>query len=458
MRQRLWTSIVGAGLIYVLFVACDAPSSTAPVRPTTPARVVSSISDADLVRQLAAARGVVPLPPAPYVRPALAHLGQALAFDKILSGTRDISCMTCHLPGFATGDDRSLSIGQGGVGLGPTRSHPGGVFIPRNAPALFNMGAMRHLFWDGRVAVDAGGTIHTPAGGQLTPEMTRVFEFGAISALPMFPVTNRDEMRGYAGNELATVPDADLTAIWAGIMKRLGAIPEYRGLFQAAYPGTKFGDMTFAYASNAIAAFIVDQLTFNNTPWDQFLAGRDDALTTGQLDGAKTFLTLKCSICHNGSTFSDEQFHNVAIAQIGPGVGDGASRRDDFGRMRVTGAADDRYRFRTSPLRNVELTGPYGHDGAITSLRAFVEHYSESDTKLLGYDPSQLEPALRGTALDNAAAILAQRDTLLSGVVFSPEIADKLMQYMSALTDDRARNLSRVVPVRVPSGLRVDRP
>jgi cytochrome c peroxidase len=420
--------------------------------------IATTISDAELVRQLAANREIVPLPPRPYVRPALSRLGQALAFDKILSGTRDISCMTCHLPAFATGDDRSLSIGQGGVGLGPGRSHPGGVFIARNAPALFNMSAMRHLFWDGRVEVDARGTLHTPAGGQLTPEMSRVFEFGAISALPMFPVTNRDEMRGYNGNELAAIPDTALNSMWAGIMKRLGAIREYRGLFEAAYPGTKFSDMTFAHASNAIAGFIVDQLTFNDTPWDQFLAGRDDALTSGQLDGAKAFLTLKCSICHNGSTLSDEQFHNVAVAQIGPGEGDGASRRDDFGRMRVSGAATDRYRFRTSPLRNVELTGPYGHDGSVTSLRAFVDHYSESDRKLLGYDPSQLEPALRGTALDNAAAILAQRDTLLDGVVLSPEIVDKLMQYMSALTDPRARNLARAVPVRVPSGLPVDRP
>jgi cytochrome c peroxidase len=420
--------------------------------------IATTISDAELVRQLAANREIVPLPPRPYVRPALSRLGQALAFDKILSGTRDISCMTCHLPAFATGDDRSLSIGQGGVGLGPGRSHPGGVFIARNAPALFNMSAMRHLFWDGRVEVDARGTLHTPAGGQLTPEMSRVFEFGAISALPMFPVTNRDEMRGYNGNELAAIPDTALNSMWAGIMKRLGAIREYRGLFEAAYPGTKFSDMTFAHASNAIAGFIVDQLTFNDTPWDQFLAGRDDALTSGQLDGAKAFLTLKCSICHNGSTLSDEQFHNVAVAQIGPGEGDGASRRDDFGRMRVSGAATDRYRFRTSPLRNVELTGPYGHDGSVTSLRAFVDHYSESDRKLLGYDPSQLEPALRGTALDNAAAILAQRDTLLDGVVLSPEIVDKLMQYISALTDPRARNLARAVPVRVPSGLPVDRP
>ena len=458
MRKRPWMSVAGAGLITMLIAACDAPRPTAPVRTAPPGLVASSISDAQLVRQLAAARGIVPLPPTPYVRPALSRLGQALAFDKILSGTRDISCMTCHLPAFGTGDGKSLSVGQGGIGLGPNRSHAGGVFIPRNAPPLFNMSAMRHLFWDGRVEVDARGAFHTPAGAQLTPEMTRVFEFGSISALPLFPVTNRDEMRGYLGNELAGLPDNDFTAIWAGVMKRLGAIPEYRGLFEAAYPATKFSDMTFAHAANAIAGFIVDRLTFDDTPWDRFLAGRDDALTTAQLDGAQTFLTLRCSICHNGSTFSDEQFHDVAVAQIGPGEGDGVSRRDDFGRMRVTGAATDRYRFRTTPLRNVELTGPYGHDGATISLRAFVEHYSESDKKLLEYDPSQLESALRSTVVDNAAAILAQRDTLLDGVVFSPTIAEKLIQYMSALTDDRARNLSRVVPPRVPSRLPVDRP
>ena len=50
--------------------------------------------------------------------PALVELGRALAFDKELSGNRDIACMTCHLPGLGTGDARSLSIGQGGTGLG----------------------------------------------------------------------------------------------------------------------------------------------------------------------------------------------------------------------------------------------------------------------------------------------------------------------------------------------------
>ena len=88
-------------------------------------------------------------------------------------------------------------------------------------------------------------------------------------------------------------------------------------------------------------------------------------------------------------TFSDDQFHNVAVAQIGPGQGNGVGLRDDFGRMNVTGSPTDRYRFRTTPLRNVELTGPYGHDGASPALREFVEHYSESDLKLLAFDPTR---------------------------------------------------------------------
>jgi cytochrome c peroxidase len=454
MYRSTWISLAATALLGAL-VACDAPRPSEPqATPSLKHDEIESIVRE--VRMLAAGRGIEPLHTPPRIRRPLVRLGQALAFDPIISGTRDISCMTCHVPSFGTGDGKSLSIGQGGTGLGPGRSHPRGVFIPRNAPPLFNLGAMRRLFWDGRVALDSDGHFVTPAGSQLTPEMTRVFEFGAVSALALFPVTNRAEMRGDAGNELAAIPDEDFTAIWAGVMARLGRNREYRAMFEAAYPGTRFERMTFAHASNAIAAFFLDQLTFADSPWDRFLAGSDRALTRRQLDGAKTFLSLKCSICHNGATFSDQEFHNVAVAQVGPGHANGPTALDDFGRMNVTGNDADRYRFRTTPLRNVELTAPYGHDGAIVDLRAFIEHYSESHLKLLAYDPSQLEPALRGTLVVNAPAVLAQRDTLLTGVVLTDQLVDQLTDYMSALTDDAARHLHRLTPHRVPSGLPVD--
>jgi cytochrome c peroxidase len=460
MYRIVWTSLTVVAWSLSL-AACDEPRPTAP-RATEPSLSQNGGSgDVDAiireVRQLAAARAIGPLPAPPRIRQPLVLLGRSLAFDPVLSGGRDIACMTCHVPTFATGDGKSLAVGQGGVGLGPSRSHPGGVFIPRNAPPLFNLGALRRLFWDGRVEVDGRGELHTPAGAHVTPEMTRVFEFGAVSALGLFPVTNRAEMRGLTGNELAAIPDADPTAIWKALMARLGAIPEYRALFEAAYPGTAFEQMTFAHASNAMGAFFVDRLTLTNAPWDRFLAGDDQALTPKQLEGAKTFLGLRCVQCHNGPTFSDQEFHNVAVAQVGPGLGNGSSGRDDFGRMNVSGDQADRYRFRTTPLRNVELTAPYGHAGSIVDLRAFIEHYSESHKKLMEFDPGQLEPALRGTLVANAANVLANRDPILDGVVLPADIVDKLMEYMSALTDDAARTLRTVAPQRVPSGLPVSR-
>ena len=441
----------------VTLVACaDQPTNASLTAPPSPARSsdpAPDVTTVQLVRALAAARGIVPMAPEPPVRPALVKLGRALAFDPILGGNRNVACTTCHLPSNTLGDGKALSVGEGGEGFGPARTHPQGTFIARNAPPFFNLATMRHLFWDGRVELTGLGHVNTPAGAQVTPAMQHSFEYGAISAIGMFPVTSRAEMRGLSGNELSAISDDDNPAIWRGLMQRLGELPEYRRMFRQAYPDRAFEELTFADASNAIGGFLIDAGYSANTPWDRFLRGNDKALTANQLEGARTFLTLKCSVCHTGALLSDDDFHNVAVAQIGPGEGDGTSLRDDFGRMRVTGNPADRYRFRTSALRNVELTGPYGHDGSISSLRAFIEHYSESDLKLLNFDPMTLDPSLRTTFLTNGPAILAQRDTLLDGVVLTPELVDRLMDYMSALTDDAARNLTHLTPEHVPSGL-----
>ncbi|HJR16898.1 MAG TPA: cytochrome c peroxidase, partial [Gemmatimonadales bacterium] len=393
----------GAALIGVF--GCD-DSVTAP-EPTADLSKAGLSTLAAEVRQLTAGRGITQLSRPPQVRPALVRLGQALAFDKVLSGNRDISCMTCHLPSLGTGDFRSLSIGQGATGLGATRLHPEGLFIPRNAPPLFNLFAVQPLFWDGRIFQDEQGAFHTPAGAAITPAMQSVFELGTISILPLFPVLSREEMRAQSGNELALISDDHPEQVWQALMKRLGGIREYRRLFEDAYPGQRFEQMNFAHASNAIAGFLVSRLSFNNSPWDRFLAGNDRAMTEVQLKGARNFMSARCSVCHNGPALTDNGFHNVAVVQFGPGQGDGISGRDDFGRMRVTGNPADRYAFRTPPLRNVELTAPYGHNGAFFDLRDFVAHYSESDVKLNEFDITRLEVLLQATVLPTFADILA---------------------------------------------------
>ncbi|WP_419161440.1 cytochrome-c peroxidase [Candidatus Palauibacter sp.] len=434
------------------------PEPPPPPPPPSPAEVRAMLIDT--VRLLVDHRNLDPLEPAPGVRPELVELGRALAFDRILSGNRDLSCMTCHLPSFATGDGRSLSIGVGGSGLGPDRTHPDGEFIPRNSPALFNLHLSTQFFWDGFAEELEGGSISSEAGDQLTPEMQAVLEFGALSAQPMFPVVRRKEMRGLGDeNELAALGDEDFTGVWAGLMARLGGMREYREMFEAAYPGTTFDAMTFAHAANAIAGFYVSELTFIDTPWDRFLKGDDDQLSDSALRGAKSFMTIRCMQCHDTDQFDDRnnEHHNAAIPQIGPGLGDGPGGNDDFGRERVTGDPAHRRLFKTPPMRNVELTAPYAHAGQFATLKAIVVHYDSIDSRLMEYDVSQVEPALQSTLLSNFSEILATRDTILIPITFDDAEADDLVAFLESLTDEAARDLSHLAPASVPSGLPIDK-
>ncbi len=472
-RERQGASVVLLAIVALFAAGCGRDQSDAPTGPAPRTHSSANTMSEDealvqAVRLLAAGRGIGQLQhPAP-VREPLVHLGRMLAFDKILSGNRNMACMTCHLPAFGTSDGLRLSIGQSGLGLGPDRHLGNGVIIPRNAPSMFNLGALGSLFWDGRVSRDSHGDFHTPAGASLGPEMARVFEFGVVSAQGLFPVTSREEMRGIPAdalrhqggsvNELAAISDDDFAGIWKALMVRLGEVPEYRRLFEQAYPGTSFRKMTFAHAANAMAGFFIDRLSFNDSPWDRFLAGNDHALSSVELNGAKDFLTARCSICHNGAALTDGKFHNVALVQFGPGKGNGPGGLDDFGRMNITGDPHDRYAFRTTPLRNVELTSPYGHAGQFSDLRDFVAHYSESETNLFHFDVQQLAPDLRGTFVHNAADVMATRDTLLKGVVFTPQVIDEVTAFMRALTDPAARHVHAITPQHVPSGLPVDRP
>ena len=409
------------------------------------------------VRRAASRNNVTPLPPAPAVRAPLFDLGQALAFDPILSGNRDIACMTCHHSNLGTDDDRSLSIGVGGTGLGQTRTHPTDARIPRNAPALFNLHAMPAMFWDSRVERDSAGALVTPAGAQLTPQMEAVFEFGVVSAQAMFPVTSREEMRGHHGeNELADLADNDFTGMWAGLMARLGAIPAYRTMFEAAYPGTAFNDMTFAHAANAIAGFEIAAFDATDSPFSRLVAGDDRAMGNAEMLGALAFFDAGCASCHDGPSLSDWSHRNTGLAQFGPGKGDGVDGRDDFGRFRETGVDADRYAFRVPTLFNVELTAPYGHDGQTATLRRHVRHYRRARRDLRRYRVAREtdDPALVGTQVDNVDAVLAGLDPDVDAL--SVRGVGLITLFLRSLTDDASRDLSGTVPATVPSGLPVD--
>ena len=116
-------------------------------------------------------------------------------------------------------------------------------------------------------------------------------------------------------------------------MQRLGAIPEYRTMFESAYPGQAFDNMSFAHAGNAMGCWIAAVFAFNNTPWDRFLAGNTDAMTETQLLGAKAFLGAAVLPVPQRPRAKRQQVHNVlTVAQVGPGFGtaDGPGGRDDL--------------------------------------------------------------------------------------------------------------------------------
>ncbi len=407
--------------------------------------------DRAALRAIVDAMGLSPIAAPPPVTHEMFELGRALAFDKILSGNQNISCLTCHHPDESSGDGRQLPLGTDGAGLGPQRS--GGHIIPRNSPPLFNLHASATMFWDSRVEFEAGA-LNTPAGIELTPGMVDTFDFGVVSAQAMFPVTSREEMRGQIGeNEVADA--GSLTAVWAALMQRLGAIPVYVDMFEDTYPGIPFEDMTFAHAANAIAGFEVRAFSATDTPWDRFLAGDDGAMSSKQIRGAIEFFEAGCDNCHSGDALSDFEHHNTALAQFGPGKGDGTSGHDDFGRMRVTGASAHQYAFRTPPLRNVELTGPWGHDGQYDDLRDFLAHYDKAATSLTNYKITKHvgDASLYDLVENNTVAVLASVDPDISGMGNVNHI--KLADFLSALTDSASRDLTALVPASVPSGLPV---
>jgi len=434
--------------LLALAAACERTET--PTEPTLDAQL----------RQDIGRWGVIPIGPMPTQPEALVDLGQALMFDKILSGNRDVACATCHHPSTHEGDGLSLSIGTGGTGLGPSRTlGPGRQFVRRNAPSLLNDGlGLFYLFWDGRVARFLSSFNGGPPVPGDVPNL--------LSAQAMLPVLDRREMRGEPGdrdvfgapNELAQIADSDSAAVWQALMRRLLAIPEYVAKFNRAFPNTPTSALRFQQAAEALAAFQVAALTKTNSPFDRYLTHDDAALTTQQKRGAQLFFgTALCSSCHNGPLLGGNGFANAGVPQLGPGSP--ATPPLDRGRADLPDQQFYQFAFRVAPLRNVELTAPYMHDGAFSTLDAVVRHYNDVPLTLTTYDASQLDPALRSTYHGDAAttdSVIRTLDFRLQTPLHlsDAELAD-LVAFLKSLTDPSARDLSALVPAAVPSGLPV---
>ena len=414
---------------------------------------------------------------------AKVELGRNLMFDKILSGNTNISCATCHHPLTYTGDGLSLSVGEGGNGLGVTRDtgakkHAIHERVPRNAPPVFNLGAHEFevLFHDGRVSANTAfpSDCETPAGVDLPPNLENV-----LACQAMFPVTSATEMAGQGSeNHIAKAAAkgnlAGPRGVWELLAERLQAIPEYVDMFKAAFPEDIFDkeDISYAHAANAIAAFEGVAWRADNSPFDQYLRGDTSAMSANAIAGMNLFYNgdgngSACADCHSGKFQTDHSFHAIAMPQIGPGRGsnspDKTGGHEDFGREQKTGNPDDILKFRTPNLRNVALTAPYGHAGAYNTLRAVVEHHMGTVSALYSYDQSQavLPPREDLDALDfitmddpDRVAYIAAHNQL-EPMAYTEDEVDRIIDFLNALTDPGSIDLRVDVPSSVPSGLPV---
>ena len=354
--------------------------------------IVTAVTSQPLPRTVAAVPGNA-------TSPAKVALGRQLFWDPILSGHKDVACATCHHPDFGYAENRDISIGVRGVGLGAGREfapHSSVPFVKRNSQTILNT-AFNGLDDSGRYAADGA-------------PMFWDLRVKSLEEQALVPLKTFEEMRGDAYGEEAAV---------AAVTARLDGNAEYRQQFARAFGS---GAITSVQVAQALAAF-ERSLTAVNAPFDRYLRGDRTAMSDVQVRGMQRFERIGCSNCHNGPMFSDYKFHVLGVP--------------DNARLRASDAGiDGTYAFRTASLRNVTLTAPYMHSGVFDSLRDVLEFYDDVSGR-------------RGGAR-NAHVSREQLDPLVLRLQGPDRNASDVIAFLGALTDD---SFDRTIPLRVPSGL-----
>lgn len=256
-----------------------------------------------------AAEPVDPIEPVEVKNPALVELGKMLFFEPRLSRSGFISCNSCH--NLATGgvDNLQTSIGD--------RWAQG----PINSPTVLNSFGQVAQFWDGRAK-----TLAEQAAG---------------------PIANPLEMA--STHEMA--------------VKVIASIPGYAPYFQKAFGDSK---VDINRITQAMAEFERTLVT-PNARFDKWLKGDKNAITQQELNGYNLFKSSGCTICHNGAQLGGQSFQKMGV------VRPYKTTNTAEGVKAISGRDQDRMTFKVPMLRNIELTYPYFHDGAVWTLEESVQ-------------------------------------------------------------------------------------
>ena len=327
-----------------------------------------------------------PVPPGNQVTATKVYLGKALFWDEQLSSTRTVACGSCHQAGKGGSDPRSLfgdsrSRNPGADGAfgttddvfaspGVPLNNASGTYdwsatyglreqvTGRKSPAYINAGYAPLLFWDGRAA----GQFLDPISNAIILQ-----NGGAIENQVLGPPLSSAEMAHVGRNwteaaaQIASSKPLALSPTIPAALETWIGGRSYPDLFAEAF-GTP--DVTPARIALAIATF-ERSLYSDRTPWDAAVSGITP-LTPAETRGQGVFNGNQCALCHTGALFADNQFHNIGLRP----------QTEDTGRFQVTGNANNLGQFRTPSLRNVELRGPYMHNGEFQTLEEVVEFYN----------------------------------------------------------------------------------
>lgn len=184
---------------------------------------------------------------------------------------------------------------------------------------------------------------------------------------------------------------------------------------------------------------------FTNTPWKNYIAGDRQAISEQAKQGALLFYKpatqggFDCVSCHSGDFFTDENFYHTLMPPVGPGKAGRNGLRQvnhDAGRNLITGQAEDRYKFRTPSLLNVEVTGPWGHNGAYTTLSNVVRHMLNPYRMALNYNRLQLKQQnIPLTALQTRIDEMLTQKVDLQVQTHSEDDVRALTAFLKSLTD-----------------------
>lgn len=269
-------------------------------------------------------------------------LGQQLFNDQSLSSSETISCATCHIKEKAFTDGHIKAIGVNGEEL------------QRNSPTLTYAVYQRSLFYDGR----ADGL--------------------------------EDQIVGVTNNENEF--HIDLNKLEEKIQQN----PNYKNQFTALYDG----QITNMNVRNAIATYIRSLAPFDSK-FDRNMNDLEDTMTTEEINGFNLFMgKAACATCHfppafNGTVppkYMETEFENLGVPKNASF--DNPVLDDDLGQFFPYEVNEKKHFFKTSTVRNVELTGPYMHNGVYETLEEVVQFYNVGGGQGMGLDvPLQTLPS-----------------------------------------------------------------